>query len=510
MADIFTPKFPGQGLGDLVLLDKIDQLLAYNLTEYVNFPQLVVVGDQSSGKSSVLEGLTRLPFPRDSGLCTRFATHIIFRRTRADTKRSISASIVPASDTHAEHASHLVTWKASLMESLDFESFARTMREVSCSPDYGSVELQGGNFQASFTQDVFRLEICGPEEDNLSIIDVPGIFKNTTDGLTTKKYVKMVKDMVLSYMRNPRSIMLTVVPANVDIATQEILEMARECDPQGSRTQGVFIKPDLVDKGAEDKVIDLVEGKTCSLKLGWIVVRNAGQQQLLDQSSNRDEVEAQFFCEAHPWNSLSREKVGIAALKIRLKDVQTTQIRQEFPKAYRVILLLSSRIWLADLSALGIERSTPEQQRSFLLDIIMKFQDIVSQVMATSYGTHELFQKDKDSRLATIVRNRMDVFKSDMEEYGFEYQFLRWTPGTQLLNVLGAVLESEYNSDSDPNFEIDDDDGDDDNNGEEADEIPVRKNMNASEHGGAIDGILHEQQTVKKPTGDSILASIEG
>ncbi|CAI7672544.1 unnamed protein product [Penicillium crustosum] len=508
MADIFTPKFPGQGLGDLVLLDKIDQLLAYNLTEYVNFPQLVVVGDQSSGKSSVLEGLTRLPFPRDSGLCTRFATHIIFRRTRADTKRSISASIVPASDTHAEHASHLVTWKASLMESLDFESFARTMREVHQTMGLSSSKEE--IFKPTFTQDVFRLEICGPEEDNLSIIDVPGIFKNTTDGLTTKKYVKMVKDMVLSYMRNPRSIMLTVVRANVDIATQEILEMARECDPQGSRTQGVFIKPDLVDKGAEDKVIDLVEGKTCSLKLGWIVVRNAGQQQLLDQSSNRDEVEAQFFCEAHPWNSLSREKVGIAALKIRLKDVQTTQIRQEFPKAYRVILLLSSRIWLADLSALGIERSTPEQQRSFLLDIIMKFQDIVSQVMATSYGTHELFQKDKDSRLATIVRNRMDVFKSDMEEYGFEYQFLRWTPGTQLLNVLGAVLESEYNSDSDPNFEIDDDDGDDDNNGEEADEIPVRKNMNASEHGGAIDGILHEQQTVKKPTGDSILASIEG
>lgn len=160
-----------------------------------------------------------------------------------------------------------------------------------------------------------------------------------------------------------------------------------------------------------------------------------------------------------------------------------------------------------DLSALGIERSTPEQQRSFLLDIIMKFQDIVSQAMATSYGTHELFQKDEDSRLATIVRNRMDVFKSDIEEYGFEYQFLRWTSGTQLLSDLGGMLESESNSDSDPNFEPDDDN---DNDGGEADGIPVRKNMNASEHGGAIDGILHEQQSMKKPTDDSILAWIEG
>ncbi|KAK4870797.1 hypothetical protein LT330_000034 [Penicillium expansum] len=107
MAVMSTPKLPGQGLGDPVLLDKIDRLLACNLGEYVNLPQLVVVGDQSSGKSSVLEGLTKLPFPRDSGLCTRFATHIIFRRIKADTKRTINASIVSALDKDPEHASRL-------------------------------------------------------------------------------------------------------------------------------------------------------------------------------------------------------------------------------------------------------------------------------------------------------------------------------------------------------------------------------------------------------------------
>lgn len=196
---------------------------------------------------------------------------------------------------------------------------------------------ENDTFKPTFTRDVFRLEICGPEEDNLSIIDVPGIFKNTTAGLTTKQDMEMVKDMVLGYMRNPRSIMLTVVPANVDIATQEILEMARECDPQGIRTLGVFTKPDLVDKGAEDKIIDLIEGKTHSLALGWTVVRNAGQQQLLDHSSDRDLVEVKFFRENHPWSNLTTDKVGIIALKIHLQDVQTTQIRREFPKACHII-----------------------------------------------------------------------------------------------------------------------------------------------------------------------------
>ncbi|KAJ6139098.1 Dynamin [Penicillium samsonianum] len=117
-----TPKFPGQGLGDPVLLDKIDRLLAHNLA--------CCCGDQSSGKSSVLEGLTKLRFPRDSGLCTRFATQIIFRRIRADTKRTISASIVSAPDKDPEHASRLAAWRGANIESLDSESFAETMREV--------------------------------------------------------------------------------------------------------------------------------------------------------------------------------------------------------------------------------------------------------------------------------------------------------------------------------------------------------------------------------------------
>ncbi|CAG8892438.1 unnamed protein product [Penicillium egyptiacum] len=262
--------------------------------------------------------------------------------------------------------------------------------------------------------------------------------------------------------------------------------MARECDPEGSRTQGVFTKPDLVDKGAENKVIDLVEGKTSSLKLGWIVVRNAGQQQLIDQNSNRDEVEGQFFREVHPWTDLPKDKVGVAALKIRLQDVQTTQMRAEVGRNLKAMK--------QDFSALGIERSTPEQQRSFLVDIIIKFQNIVSQAMATSYGTQELFEKDEDTRLVTIVRNRMDGFKSDMEEYGFEYQFLRWESGTQ--QPSSAEVRPESKSDSD----------DDD---EKADGIPVRKNMNLPEHSGAIDGILQEQVNIRKPADDSILAWIE-
>ena len=117
-----------KGLGDPILLEKIDKLFACNVGEHVNLPQLVVVGDQSSGKSSVLAGLMRLPFPRDSGLCTRFATQIIFRRSAEE---RIVVSIIPDVDASPEHANHVKAWSVTDLKSLDANSFARIMKDVS-------------------------------------------------------------------------------------------------------------------------------------------------------------------------------------------------------------------------------------------------------------------------------------------------------------------------------------------------------------------------------------------
>jgi len=77
-----------------------------------------------------------------------------------------------------------------------------------------------------FSDDVLSLEVCRPEQEHLSIIDVLGIFKKTTEGVKSKADIHMVRSIVLAYMKNPRSVMLAVILANVDIATQEILEIA--------------------------------------------------------------------------------------------------------------------------------------------------------------------------------------------------------------------------------------------------------------------------------------------
>ncbi len=67
-------------LTSLSRLRKIDQLREKNIGKYLPLPQLVAVGDQSSGKSSLLESLTGIPFPHGQELCTRYATQITHRR----------------------------------------------------------------------------------------------------------------------------------------------------------------------------------------------------------------------------------------------------------------------------------------------------------------------------------------------------------------------------------------------------------------------------------------------
>lgn len=79
-------------LNSLSRLQKIDRLRELDVSSNIPLPQLVVVGDQSSGKSALLETLTGIPFPRGNGRCTRYATQISQYRQDVDMVR---VSIIP-------------------------------------------------------------------------------------------------------------------------------------------------------------------------------------------------------------------------------------------------------------------------------------------------------------------------------------------------------------------------------------------------------------------------------
>lgn len=340
MGSVSTTDNPIEGLGNQALLDKIDRLRELNVGSIVSLPQLVVVGDQSSGKSSVLESLTGFSFPRAAGLCTRYATQITCRR---EPKRSVSITIIPRPDANDIVKQRLRKFHrcldemnsqdlADIFEDANVAMGIRSSAEPNDDPDDGSL---------TFSEDILKIEINGPDQPGLTVIDVPGIFRAPTPGLTTDRDIVLVTSMVKRYMTDSRTIILAVVPCNVDVATQEILKLAKDVDPSGTRTMGVLTKPDLVpERATQQNILDLIQGRRQDLKLGYCVVKNRGADDESSSLQMRNEEEKAFFRQ-QPWASISSSRrLGSGDLKRILRDLLMDISKKEFPTVKKGLLAL--------------------------------------------------------------------------------------------------------------------------------------------------------------------------
>lgn len=109
-------------------LHKIDQLRENNVGTHMPLPQLVVVGDQSSGKSSLLESLTGIPFPNGQGLCTRYATQITHRR---DAVEEVVVSIIPGPDATDQEKQGLASYRRTVQSTAELQNqFESILSEV--------------------------------------------------------------------------------------------------------------------------------------------------------------------------------------------------------------------------------------------------------------------------------------------------------------------------------------------------------------------------------------------
>jgi len=117
----------------------------------------------------------------------------------------------------------------------------------------------------------------------------------------------------------------------VDIATQEILEVAEEADKKRQRTLGVLTKPDLVDKGAENTIVDIIEGKNHPLNLGWCVVPKPGSVSVGryvhgPRYGRKSILHGRSFMELNCKRSRRRGSIACAASKDSGRDDQARQM----------------------------------------------------------------------------------------------------------------------------------------------------------------------------------------
>ncbi|KAF3210236.1 hypothetical protein TWF106_010767 [Orbilia oligospora] len=391
------------------LFDIIDRFRELNISEDISLPQLVVVGDQSSGKSSLLEGLTEISFPVASDLCTRFATQIVLRRADDD-EGHVRASIIPGADANLDLdlRDKLLEFQFSLTEA-EFgpESFAKILDEAAV---YMGIPKPGDKVEDTpdkrFSNDILKIELSGPHHPHLTIVDVPGLFHNSTM-YQTDEDKDLIRNLIQSYIKDPRTIIMAVMDGRNNLANQEVFRMAREVDPEGRRTVGIITKCDAVQPGDENGVIQIASNKMEKLRHGWFAVRNRSTKEIQDGVTiqQRHIKEKEFFRKA-PWSRLGRDKTGIENLKPFLGHLLYEHVRDEFPKLVDEInrLVIETE---DSLEQLGIARTTPTEQRIYLTKIANEYERSVTDCLDAK------FREQIDSKSPLKIRTRIQNMNSD-------------------------------------------------------------------------------------------------
>jgi GTP-binding protein EngB required for normal cell division len=393
------------------IMDEIDKLREAGVDQLVELPQIIVVGDQSAGKSSVLEALTEVYFPRASTKCTKFATQIKLRHSNDS---SFSANIIPDSSSTPVEKQRLAQFPQSFEKETPFREIIVLATNTICPPDNPRF----------WSKHILSLEVSGPNLPHLTIVDLPG-FIHAASGPDGQGSVDAIMETAFHYMANQRSIILAVVSAATDPELQTVLgAKARRFDPSGERTIGVITKPDESQpKAREDEFIALARNQApgSKLKLGWHVVRNRTHQENTTGISTQERNEREMaFLLGHPsWSKLGQENLGISSLKAKLSAQLVKHISKEMPMVHAEILTKLEECKMR-LSKLGKRRDTVEDMRDELLTMLEESQKLAKTAIDGQYidphGSIFFDLKSRKLRARIVLAN--EAFSKSMLEWG--------------------------------------------------------------------------------------------
>lgn len=255
----------------------------------LQLPSIVVIGSQSSGKSSVLEAIVGHEFlPKGNNMVTR---------------RPIELTLVHTPNAEVEYGEFP---EIGISKVEDFAQIQRTLSELNMSVSESEC----------VSTDPIELKIYSPNVPDLTLIDLPGYIQ-----VINRKQPPILKRKIVElcdkYIVEP-NIILAISSADVDLANSEALTHSRKVDPYGQRTIGVITKMDLVEP---EKGVDLLLHNEYPLELGYVgmVCKPPGKSGFSRQLSLTQKSD-QYF-RSNPIFHQPDVQVGLAALKKHLTTI---------------------------------------------------------------------------------------------------------------------------------------------------------------------------------------------
>ncbi|KAJ0247441.1 Dynamin central domain-containing protein [Hirschfeldia incana] len=386
------------------LLDTIDRLRNLNvMKEGIQLPTIVVVGDQSSGKSSVLESLAGISLPRDIGICTRVP--LVMRLQRSSN---------PEPEIWLEYGGnkHVPTDEEHITKDICIatEAIAGAGKGVSDTP--------------------IELYVRSQSVPDLTMVDLPGITRNPVNGQPEDIY-EQVSAMIKKHIEPQETIILNVLAAGNDFSTYESIRMSKQVDKKGERTLAVVTKADVQPQGLLQKVT----ADDVNIGLGYVCVRNRLGDETYQEAREKEE---ELF-KTNPWLSkIDKSIIGIPVLAKRLVEIQATMITRCLPEIVKKIdeKLDKSVLELSNLPAV----ITCEREAWMTFTGIIRSVESLLKLLIIQ-GDLSQYPDDPNMRCSARLADMLIKFSSD----------LQFQVGTEFLMDEIKVLE-ESKSIGLPNF----------------------------------------------------------
>jgi vacuolar protein sorting-associated protein 1 len=342
-------------------INVIDELRDVGLQEHISLPRIAVLGQQSSGKSSVLENIVGIDMlPRGAGLCTRRPLEMRLNHLYEDDAKPWA--------TFDELPGQKFT---------DFKKVTAAIEEL-------TDKVAGTN--KGIVDSPIVVHVYSPTCPDLTLIDLPGLTRIPLAGSDHPENIyDIVKDMALKYIDDPRTIILCVIPANADITASDALQLAKQIDVKGIRTIGVITKIDIMDAGTNARRMLL--GQDVPLRLGYVGVKNRSQQDIIDKKSVLKALndEREFF-ENHPiYSSLNQNILGTEILTQKCTRIMFTHIKTHLPDIMREIKDKMNQI-NDRLKDLGPPMpSLPKEKAHLLYNMVTEFCNLFKSTISGKY-----------------------------------------------------------------------------------------------------------------------------
>ncbi|XP_044716065.1 dynamin family domain-containing protein [Hirsutella rhossiliensis] len=336
--------------------DTLGELQQLGVSHDVQLPELVLVGDQSAGKSSLMSGLANLDLPRSEGTCTRCPLHIrVSRNSDWSCRVWLRKDYVyqPPSDRQINETDFKTMHDKSEIEEvlrwaqiaiLNDEKHPRTFVPGSGSTALNmSLAKAAEETAAKFSPNIVALEIKGPDLPDLSFYDMPGIFENPADA-RDDYLVNVVRNLTKAYISHHSAIIICSMPMNSDAENSSTFGLTRRLQAS-FRTIGVLTKADLLPDGNHEQWLSIMRGDAHRTGLGYFITSRPQGKDLEELKKWEERVFETNSFEGwpetfHPFTA----RCGVERLKAFLSERLGEEFAKSLPNIKHKVKLRLDRI----------------------------------------------------------------------------------------------------------------------------------------------------------------------